>query len=528
MPKAPHVSEIDLIRLVDGEMDTAALPIEIHLKQCVDCRSRFDQLKRAADAYAEYHSRMLKPPLQSPREWPQLKFPNTNADKRHTEYGSSLWWRAILPAVLCGLAVLAVVLYRHAPQRRVTQLLAKAAEAPASLHGRLQVGLNGQVWYRPAVLRAGAPENTALQQTRALFIKANYNWADPLSARSFAAWRNRLRNKHDEVVSLNSDDGRDQLYRVRTDTSDGVLRAASLTLRADTLRPIEGKFHFEDENDVMMADAGEISAGQPITAAAKTTGRKTPPVETKVRPEDELRVFAALNAIGADAGEPLTVDLDPSQQHVVVSGVGMPIGRQREIRQALAGVPSVTIRFDSGRMPAASTSVVPDTYSNNMVPLRHELESKVGGAQAFQELADRALDTSSSLIAQAHALSVLAQRFPPAIESKFGSADEATLISLRRRHAAMLEQTTLQLRNELAPLLSFLPQQGNPAETRMSAQTSWQAGADRLLTESTLLDTSLGRLLAGSYSQKSGEDILTRLPDEILNVENLARAQAVQ
>lgn len=531
MPKTGHTSEGDLILFADGEMDAkGAQIVEMHLRQCVDCRSRLEQLKAAADAYTEYHNRLLKPSLEPSREWPHLQFEAPESSKPGRRLFS---WSILIPASICALIVLAVLAYRDAPQRRATQLLTKAAESPASSHRRLQVTFNGQSLYRPAVLQTGdaanLEQNTAFEPTRVLFVRANYNWDDPLSARSFATWRGQLRNKHDQVVSLNSGDGRDRLYRVRTDTTDGVLRVASLTLRADTLHPVDGWFHFENDEDVRMAEAGEMPAERPITPSAKTASPQMRQVERKVSPEDELRVFAALDAVGADAGEPVSVNIDPSQQRVIVSGIGVPQDRQQEIRQALAGLPNAMTHFNSGDQSAATkTSVAPDIFLNNSAPLRHELELKAGGAQAFQDLADRALDASSSLLAQAHALLVLGQTFPPTVESGFGAPDEATLVSLRHHHAALIQQIIARLRTGLSPLLNLSLQESSPLETRTDAQTSWQAGADRLFTQSKQLDTSLAHLLGGSYSQTAGEDILARLPNEIHTVESLARAEAMQ
>jgi hypothetical protein len=527
MPEITHVSDNDLIRFADGEVDgTAALAIKVHIQDCPHCRSRFEQLKTAAEAYTAYHAQALKPSLASSGEWPRLRFV---AEHRGKPNVATLLWRFMIPAFICALAIVAVVLYSNAPQRRVTQILAHAAASPSSPHRRLQVTFNGKNLYRPAVLRPEGADQAALEPTKALFVRANYSWDDPLSARSFAAWRKQLHNKHDELVSMNSNDGRSRFYRVRTDTSDGILRVASLTLRADTLRPVDGRFHFENLEEVTIADVGEMSAEPPVHQLKEPATPQSPPVENRVSAEDELRVFTALDAIGADAGEPVNVEIDPSQRHIVVSGIGLLPDREREIRQALAALPNVTTRFNAaGQSPAPIRRTVPDTYSNDAAPLRHELESKAGGAQAFQDLADRALDSSSSLIAQAHALGVLAQTFPPAVESGFDTAEQATLSSLRRHHAVLIETAAAQLRNGLGPLLNLPQQQTSSPETRMMAQTSWQAEAEQLLKEAKLVDTSLARLVGGTYSQQAGEDMLAQLPDQIRNVENLARAEGTR
>ncbi len=535
MPNPIHASEKDLIRFADEETHgKAAARIEIHLQECMRCRLRLEELRSAANAYSEYHNRVLKPALESSHEWRPLHVPIASLNRRQSKFRFSPALGA-LSALACGLAVLAFFYYRDTPHRSVTQLLAHAAAVRTPAHGRVRVTWNGRSWYRPAMLqRQGHPAmggvgDSGPEHTRALFVQANYSWDDPLSARSFAAWRDRLQDKRDQVVSVRGENGASRFYRLRTQTSEGVLRIASLTLRADSFRPVEGQFHFEDREDVTMAESGEMPSARPVIAAIKPAAPAGADTESKVSPQDELRVFAALNAIGADAGEPLTVNVDSSRQHVVVSGVGISGNREREIRQALAQISNARTHFDSGQpSPAGKAIHAPDSSSTGTsAPLRSLLESRSGGPQPFQEITDRALDLSSSLVAQAHALDVLAQTFSPALELRFGAADREILRSLQHRHALAIEQAASQLRENLAPLVNSPANQlgGASGETRNRPEASWQAGAAELLVACKELDTSLSRLLGGSYSQQTGADILRRLPDELQSVEKLALLQ---
>jgi hypothetical protein len=286
-------------------------------------------------------------------------------------------------------------------------------------------------------------------------------------------------------------------------------------------------FRFENRQDVTITDAGEMPAA-PTPRIANAPAPSKTAVETKVTPEDELRVFAALNAIGADSSEPVTVNVDAAQQHIIVSGVGISSDREQAIRQALSTIPNVMTRFDGGdRLSHVRPGVQPDTYSTgSSAPLRTQLEARSGGSQAFQDIADRALDESSSLVAQAHALYVLAQRFPPSVEAQFRGEDRTTLHTLRESHAKAIADATGRLRDTLLPLFTApANDQGTSGETRIAPQPSWQSGAGSLLEHSKLLDQWVSQLLAGSYSQQVGEDMLSRLPDEIRKVQKLAEEQ---
>ncbi len=182
--------------------------------------------------------------------------------------------------------------------------------------------------------------------------------------------------------------------------------------------------------------------------------------ETRAGPEDELRVFAALNAIGADAEEPINVKLDAKRQHVLVTGMGMPTARQKEVEKALAELPNTIVRFDSA-VPdrnAPPSSEKSDTYTaDSRSAFRQILEARAGGPQQLQAITDRALDTSNALFAQAHALLVLAHEFPPNVESGLRGPDRETLLGLRQRHVGALEYAIRQLRDELTPLLEGEP-----------------------------------------------------------------------
>ncbi len=527
----PHIPDIDLVQFSDGEMPVSAVTAtETHLRSCNKCRARLEQLRNGADAYDQYHAALLKPAFEVPREWPSLQPRLESLEKPRNRFFSpaTMWWAAAVLA--CCAIVTGWFMYREVPTRRMQQVLARAVVARTPRHRRLQITANGHSWYRPATLRSDTTRRSAagqlgLEFTRALFVKANYSWDDPLSARSFAAWRKQLPNKRDEVLSIQDSDGKNRFYRLQTETATGVLRAAALTLRADTLNPIKGAFHFERQNDVTINDAGQMPE-LPGNLETKTNHSvEKPTVVKKVGPEEELRVFAALNAIGADVGEPVTVDIDPSKQQIIIAGLGLSANRERQIGQALARIPNTAMRFTSGQpVDIGTPSASAGSYgSDNGAPGRHRLEIKAGGAEQFQLITDKALDASSTILEQANALYVLSHKFPSSVSIAFGPPERETLSSLRSRHAIAIEQASVQLRNALRPLLN--PASAGADETQSRQATSWELGAAQLYENAKLLDASLSRILAGSYSQEAGQSIWSKLPDEIQTVEALAHSQ---
>ncbi|MBV8907005.1 MAG: hypothetical protein JOZ22_25475, partial [Acidobacteriia bacterium] len=346
MASITHVPDNELIGFADRETEpkrTAA--IEQHLEECDVCRDRLAAFRNAAETYRQFHEKVLKPGLAKPDvSWPRLRLDRAPRTKNQgLSRRSAVWWTSALAACL-ALAVL--YLHKESPSTQMRTLLKRAENVTSGPHRRIELSIAGQRWYRPAVWRGG-PIPAGLKHVEALFVNAHYGWEDPLSAHAFAAWRSRLRQKHDRMTSVHGADGMPRWYRLRTETNDGSLHIASLTLRADDLAAIHGAFEFADQEHVTIVDAGEIPESQPHSAAKNSLRTQAP--EQAVGAADELRVFAALDRIGADVGEPLTIETDAAKQQVVVTGMGIRPEREREIRSALLAVPRTVARFLSGR-----------------------------------------------------------------------------------------------------------------------------------------------------------------------------------
>src|SRR5262249_49772083 len=198
--------------------------------------------------------------------------------------------------------------------------------------------------------------------------------------------------------------------------------------------------------------------------------------------EDTLHVLAALNEIGADAGEPVTVSEDPQHRHVVVSGKGLSSQRQQEIAQALQRLPRVTMDFSSGKSgPIPPTQPAASERFSTGIPesIRQQLEDRLGGAAALQEMTDLVLEDSAAMLARAHALQALADKFQPGVEAGFSAADRELLHRLRQRHLEELGRTAGRIRGELKPLLT--PSRGSlPPSDIVSAARQVDATLNRL------------------------------------------------
>ena len=250
-------------------------------------------------------------------------------------------------------------------------------------------------------------------------------------------------------------------------------------------------------------------------------------VEAPAGPEDTLHVLAALDEIGADAGEPIEVSQDAGHRRVVVRASGLSGERRQQVAQALQPLPRVTVEFEAAvRTPLPTQAAAPQTYSNSIpAPLRQRFEARLGGAVAMQEATDLALDASASTLARVHAMEVLARNFPLETEARLSEPDRRLLARLRHHHTAELEKSLSQIRTSLQPLLEPAGAL-HPRPADNEREPAWQAGISPLVAAARETDQLLNRLLAGSYSQSPGEEMLRELGPALQRLERSIQSQA--
>jgi len=278
--------------------------------------------------------------------------------------------------------------------------------------------------------------------------------------------------------------------------------------------------------------ARAISHAAPIPSApsAAVPAREMPVVhepesESPVGPEDMLRVFRALDEIGADVGEPLDVSEDSAHRFVVVRAVGLPATRRQEVADALQPLPRVSLIWDAGNSGRVSTQTSSSEQISTNVPdgVRRQLEDSLGGAIGRQEVTDRVLETSAAALARAYAVRVLADKFPPETEARLADKDREVLRGLVGRHLSELDRLAARIRTELKMLLPT--SDGFASGNSENQMASWQSGAVTLVSAARENDTLLNRLLAGTYSQAEGDEMLASLGAHIRKLETTVRAE---
>jgi len=530
-----HLQDEELLLFVDGEMKSrAAGEVRSHLETCWQCRVELQEVQDTVGECVRYRKNVLQchlPPPPAPWNdiYRQLNEIDASLEPAFFQrFWQLLQWpvesaRRWVP-VAAALLVLGVLFYqyRHTPSVHAAELLRKAvaAEDARVVKPRvLEIRTPGHRFTRPSGRAVTtAAESAELKAVQALFVAANYDWENPLSAKSYQAWRDRLPAKRDEVTEESN------AYRVRTETSSGELMAATLTLSGRELKPTQEKLEFRNQEWVEISEIAVVTVpGQAVAAArrdesnlpAKEVPSGVPAIPAPVAEAtagDELHAFAALHGVGADLGDP--VEISRSGGKVVVSGVGIAAQRQQQIEGALATQPNVQVRFSESAPTKASPRRLPtsNTASADIQQLQNRIANRLGGRASFEDLSSQVLDMSEPMMARAYALRRLAEQFPVEAESQLSGSDRQILGRLREEHTTALRQQVAGLERLLQPLAAITSAGSVAAEPSASGGT-WQSTTEELFQTARRTD----KLISIVFGSAPGESSVEQLPAQLLS-----------
>jgi hypothetical protein len=540
-----HPEEGQLLRYLDGELSRGkAKQLRTHLEACWQCRSQVEALQATVGDCVRYRKNVLGACLPSPpAAWRALDFDKADAElaaqsifARLANLLSPRRNAAVRWAVSCAAVVaLAAGIFqqlRETPKVEAAVLLKKAIAVSQSrpVGGRrLQITTRTGRMTR-AIGAASRPANSgdpgAQTQLAGLFQAAHYDWNDPLSASAFAAWRDQLTRKHDEVVSAPNS------YDIKTTTADSELVSATLTLRTTDLEPLQGRFEFRNREWVEMTELVDQQTTPASTVAGATGGLPRQPgvpsgpslsiaaaVPEPSSFSEELQVAAALHQIGADLGEPIEISREGGQ--IVVSGSGIPSQRQLQIHGQLDRLPHVVVRFADPVFPASappvqSEPVARDAAGTEKTNRTARIEQRLGGRPQFERVSGQILDWTDAAMTRAYALRRLAQQFSPEAETTMSADERRSLHSMGIAHLDAFSKDSQAIATTLRPVLTGLGGAASAAEARSEA-TSWQSASEGLLTAARRVETLTAVVLgvsapAGAY-EAAPSQLLTALAE---------------
>jgi len=548
-----HPENDQILRYADGELPArAARKVRSHLNACWECRAQLQEIEETISNCVGYRNKVLKSHLPTPpAPWFDIyqRFSEMDASTEPVFFPGSeraasipargLAWLITGPrrwalAAAALLIVCAGIYYRfrQTPSIQAAELLRRAvAAADAQPHEklkarRIRIRTGKQSVTRfvgPLAPASNAADSDALNSLQAMFVAARYDWQDPLSAKSFQAWRNQLPNKRDEVVS------EQEVYRVRTSTESGELLSASLDLRASDLQPLEERFEFSNHDSVEITELADEAAPEsaarnanPAVEMPASVTPTIPPATPSSVPEayatigDELHVFSALHQLGADLGDPIEVTRNGGK--VLVTGVGIAPSRQREIADMLASQPQIVVHFSE----AAPSRVKPEREvlpaennpNSEIRQLQARMAKSIGGRATFDQLAAQVLDLSDNMMTRAYALRRLAETFPNEAEAELNPQDLQLLRTLRQEHTAALRQQANEIDRLVKPSLASVS--GVAAVSNGAGLTGgWQSATQQLFQSARRLEKLLA-VVFGAAAVESSSKPEEQLPTQVL------------
>ena len=535
-----HPEEGQLLRYLDGELPgRRARQIRKHLEACWHCRAEIEELRSAAGDYARYRENVLGtclPPPPDPWQDLSLGFDRIDASLGGESLAARLARvislpRPAVPWAVTGaiaVAVVSTIVYqwRETPSVQAAALLKKAvAVADSRPRPARRIRIRTASVQLTRVVGAGQPASDAPAIER-LFRSANYNWDDPLSARSFETWRDQLPAKRDEVAAIEDPQSPDRnSYRIQTTTDASELVSASLKLRMTDFEPLEGRFEFRSRDWVEMTELTDQPTLPASTVAGATGGMPRQPgmppdrVEASAEPmnpagvAEELQVVAALHQVGADLGDPVEIARESGQ--ILVSGTGIPPQHQKQIHEALDSMPGVVVRFsEPGGVPSGpgappETPALRDSAGSAPPPFQARLEERLGGRPQYERFSSQLLDGSDAVMSRAYALRRLAQQFPPDVERQLSAEGRRQLRDLGREHVAALARQSGEMDAALSRILAALGG-APPGEVRLES-AAWQPASEELLSAARRVQTVLAVLLGMAPPDNPADHIPSQL-----------------
>jgi len=540
--RTPHPDPDALLLYLDGELEPKENSrIQSHLAACWQCRTELEELQKTIGDSVRYRQTVFQSCFPSPpAPWCDIRSRMTDVDATlgsssffrggvkgvGTVVRNPRWWA---PALAAGLALMVVFLqFRNTPAVSAAELLRKAtiaADSGPKKARKIQFRSSSRRLTRVTGPQAAASkvalskeDREALAVIEAMFTAAHYDWNDPLSAQSYANWRDNLASKQDQVETV------DDCYVLRTSTEDGEIVAASLKLRTSDLRPVEGTLAFRGNEVLEMKDIseetvytsesrsvgnGETRAMTPVPPASAPAPAPEAAPATNSSLSNELNVFATLRRLNADLGEP--IEVVRRQDAVLVTGVGVAPERQQQIRQELARNQGVVVEFtDPAAAATPSGAERVSTPRATPSPAMAQIERYFGSRVAFDQFADQTFELSDAMMARVHALRRLAERFPVEIDSKLTADDRRLLVSMRLEHFGALSSKTEGLQQRMGPVLSALG--ASPVDQpRLQNSTTWQAAAEEIFRDARQVEIQLGILLGGAKGETSPGQVLSAL-----------------
>lgn len=561
-----HVDEEELLRLADGELSAwHSRRVQRHLERCWTCRSRYEQVQGAILDFVEYRNRIVLPHLPLPKSTRDRFLRKIDELGRETMEPrlarvAYVLRSAIAPMTnpvlatffiaIASVAAIFVVWQRSVPSVSASELLDRAQVwdtdraspvSPGVIYQKIEIrtptvtfdrSLYRDIEGRRRMRRGG----TSLQQAalQRAVTSGGVDWQRPLSASDFRKWNDHLPDKKDEVFS-----NRNGTLTLRTRTNASEVQEESLTVRRADFHPVARHLVLRDLGEVDIAELSyevlpwnAVDVAQlfesdalalPVVPSAMRRPAPTAPSAATLD-EAELRARLALNEIGADTGENISVERNSDS--VKIAGFVETQLRKREIDHAVVGLPFVSTSVSTfevrnqqlaGPEEPQPTNIREENVVAQGSPLEMYLAAHSVPPQQALQLSRDLLDEALEIDRQALALNALEKRFPPVAWNSLTTENAALLRQLIGRHISVM-QAAIQREWELIRAYAGEP---TAAGLPLTAEVPTAADLLRFANENRRLSGEL--LGAQNEGQRSGDLILAELAESLQQCERISK-----
>ena len=496
---AAHPALSLLLLHIEGELDGEnAKTVAAHVTHCWECRTSCEHLSQGIFQYMEFETAEPLPPPPSDRDGfhgALLQVAReTSAPRAHPNYISricsgmlsafTLRWRFVASAVVL---VLVSIVFLTMSSRNIAagEVLNHAVSASKAL----SLNAPGRAIYEKILIRhgnisfertvtrgVGVPESatdTVNSDAEQVMSIAGINWADPLNASDFSAWRTSLHSRTDRVSQSDAE------ITVNTSTSDvGPVRDASLTVQRNDWRPIRKHVEFSHGDPLDITEVSfeirTVSTAVPIETSrlnpapgpglSGPSESKSPPPPSDEQLEDaELRLREVFHSIGADVLDSPVIWREGDR--VLYRFYPDSSGRREELLRAVATIPFTgeapsDPRAPLGNNPAVAAVQQLTTPFTTVPPLADDLATSLGGLDNAGKYLASLRENYGKLLSESTALQRLGQRYTPEVVVRLGPGPGARISALAGDHLMKVNREISAYRQKLLPVLADMLRAG--------------------------------------------------------------------
>lgn len=358
MTKAQHLTDEALLEAAGKRLSAGAqLEVTQHLKECFNCRERYDNLQFAHSVF-ERLAEVGLPEILGDAPPPSSSTAHS-APLLHRSREIVFPWGPVVAIISGCVCSLAVLFYPAAiPQANATELLAAAVQhegqsiTPATF--RLQAGgrtcAGGKQSNELVSFESSLHCKRALQDVKA----TNWGYGNPLSAKTYSEWRDNLHRRQDHVTKQAAS------WEIRTTTNEGRVHTASLEMRSSDYHPTKLTLDFEDSEEVSISETLEPLPLPLPTATNVAIANPAPKLLHVDDPADvlEIQAWMILHQLNADSGWEAAVLRNGS--YMEVEAVVDSESRKQQFVTAFASHHEIELRFHSSTDPVDQEALWPD------------------------------------------------------------------------------------------------------------------------------------------------------------------------